>query len=209
MDKRIAEALRELTTYPERHARNRFAHDVVEKYKRYGRLSEAQIVALVKSLQRDKVYADMKASPTDAKGPQGRVTVTGEVLSVKEKVTSYGPKLKMLVRLPDGAKVYASVPRGLTATPGTTVTFTATFTRSATDPSFSNGYRPEFGTGRPESSSWLKDIIKPEIKVTKVWLPAEDDGTTPEKVEDDWTTPEKPEDSGPSVLAKLLEDLGI
>jgi hypothetical protein len=165
-DTAIAAALADFYDHPEIHGRNKFAADVISKFKRYGTLTDAQVTALVGSLERDRDYAKRDKEKPRGAGPEGRQTVSGVILSVKEKLTGYGPKLKMLVELPTGAKVYVSVPRGYSAVKGASVCFTATFTQSSADPTFSFGNRPEITTGlpptagtpRPEATE-LEDIL--------------------------------------------------
>lgn len=140
----IVQALTEVDK-PE-HARNVFAKDVLAKLDQYGTLSDRQVTTLLESLARDTAYVARKAvEETEPKGaaPSGRVEVTGTVLSIKEQ-EGYGyagPVWKMLLKLENNSKVWVTC----TSTDicrGDKVTVKATWTVSATDPSFAFGKRP-------------------------------------------------------------------
>jgi hypothetical protein len=135
------------------HANNAFVRDVLSKLNRYGSLSENQVNAFVKSLARDRDNELVKAHRAEAEAarratatpaPNGRVTVQGEVVSVKDYDGQFGICWKMLVLLDTGSKVFVSVPGGIDQTTlrGRKVRFTASFTPSATDPLFAIGKRP-------------------------------------------------------------------
>jgi hypothetical protein len=99
------------------------------------------------------------AEPT-APAPEGRQAVTGVVKSFRFYDNQFGSSVKMLVVLPSGAKVFGTVPASIdrlswddegnrTVEPvdiGDTVTFTATFTRSAEDQFFAIFKRPAKAT---------------------------------------------------------------
>ena len=140
MNPELQAAIDELNNNPELHARNRFAHDIVAKYHRFGSLSASQITALTESLQRDREDAGPKGI-----APEGRQTVTGQVLSIKEKMNKFTNRseLKMLVKLANNSKVYATALPGVIK--GDTITFTATFKHSKDDRSFAFGERPTLG----------------------------------------------------------------
>lgn len=127
------------------HAGNRFAHDVVRKLDQYGSLSDKQVNGVIASLQRDIEFAARKAAQVEeVKGdaPEGRVEVTGEVLSVQERETHFGFVTKMLVKLGNNSKVWVTVPSGSGIERGDMATFKATFERSRDDKSFAFGSRP-------------------------------------------------------------------
>ena len=88
-----------------------------------GSLSERQVAAAF------KVAADVTAAPPVINVPEGRQTVEGEIISIKEYFNSYtgGMDFKMLVLDPRGFKVFGSVPRSITteAERGVKVRFTA------------------------------------------------------------------------------------
>jgi hypothetical protein len=127
------------------HARNTFAADVVSKFERFGSLSEAQLNALTKSLQRDYEFeARRLAEASEAKGdaPSGRVEVCGRVLTVKEVETGFGFSKKMLLKLENNAKVWLTVPSGSDVNRDDVVRVKATFTVSRDDKHFAFGSRP-------------------------------------------------------------------
>lgn len=135
------------------HAKNLFAQDVLRKLDQYGSLSDAQVNAVVKSMERDVEYAARKAAEkTELKGdaPSGRVTVTGTVLSTKLVENGFGSTLKMLVKLSNNSKVWCSVPSSETVERGDQITFKATFEISKDDKSFAFGKRPTL-IGRKEA----------------------------------------------------------
>lgn len=131
-----------------------------------GELTARQAEAFVNAVWKDKEMAERKAAweaekkaKTDAllaagvTAPEGRVRIEGTVKSVKRKFTSFGTVDKMLVEVTDGSKVWLSLPSrvsgadlntdiGNQALVGKKVSVTATFTRSADDPTFSFGSRP-------------------------------------------------------------------
>lgn len=127
------------------HERNMFAKDVLGNLDRYGSLSERQITAVLASLKRDEEFARRKAEEAlEVKGdaPSGRVAVTGEVLSKKDKQTDFGWVTKLLIKLANNSRVYVSNPSGLVAEVGAMVTLTATWTPKVDDKSFAFGSRP-------------------------------------------------------------------
>jgi len=107
---------------------------------------------VVAAARRDREYAERRArEAAEPKGdaPEGRQTVTGTILSLKDRVTSFGVTLKMIVKLENGARVWVTAPTmrnkdgGYTPLErGMTITFAATFTRSKDDRSFGFGKRP-------------------------------------------------------------------
>jgi hypothetical protein len=78
-----------------------------------GSLSEKQVAAAF------KVASDIAKNATlpVIEVPEGRQTVEGEIISIKEYFNSYtgGTDLKMLVLDPRGFKVFGSIPRTITA----------------------------------------------------------------------------------------------
>ena len=141
MSPAIAEALLHIDESV--HARNAFAHDVLNKLDQYGTLSEAQATAVLASMARDVEYAAKRAAQdAEPKGdaPSGRVQVSGTVLSIKEQESDFGITFKMLVKLTNNAKVWVTAPSGVER--GDIVTFKATFEVSKDDKSFAFGKRP-------------------------------------------------------------------
>lgn len=127
------------------HAKNSFVHDVLSKLNQYGSLSERQVAAVLKSLARDVETVTSKAAEaTEVKGdaPEGRVTVTGTVLSTKLVEGFYGSSLKMLMKLENNSRIWLTVPSKASINRGDTVTITASFELSKDDKSFAFGKRP-------------------------------------------------------------------
>jgi len=127
------------------HAKNAFVHDVLSKLNQYGNLTERQVAAVITSLQRDIDAVARKAvEAVEVKGPapEGRQTVTGEVLSLKTQEGFYGPQTKMLVKLANNSRVWVTAPSKATLSKGDVITFSATFEVSKDDPSFGFGKRP-------------------------------------------------------------------
>lgn len=118
-----------------------FRADLASKLYRFGSLSDAQIAAVQKGLDRAKAEAEQKA----AAGPlaEGRYEIEGEVVSVKWVDSQYGSTRKILVKLDCGNKVFGTSPRALDAGRGDRVTFTATVERSNDDPHFGFFSRPK------------------------------------------------------------------
>jgi hypothetical protein len=129
---------------------NSFIQDVMRRFKRKAELSDKQIAAVKTALVRDAERAEREAvwateSELAADAPTGKVTVTGEILSLKSQETMYGSTLKMIVKTEAGWKLWVTVPSGITAQdglPGHKVTLTATVTPSDRDPKFAFGKRP-------------------------------------------------------------------
>lgn len=148
------------------HARNSFVQDVLSKLNQYGSLSERQVAAVLQSLARDVETAKRKAvEATEVKGegPVGRVTVTGEVLSVQQRETDFGTVTKMLLKLQNNAKAWLTVPAGSGIERGQTVTVTATFEQSRDDKSFSFGKRPFLGAPAPKTAKARKAKAAPVV----------------------------------------------
>lgn len=138
------------------HAKNGFAHDVVNKLNQYGYLSERQATTLLDSLARDIEWAATAVARAEAEAlrkatalpaPTGRVQVQGTVVMTKSYDSDYGTTLKMLVLLDTGAKVFCSVPSDLDTCEvgplkGQRIEFTATFTPKPDDALFAFGKRP-------------------------------------------------------------------
>jgi hypothetical protein len=99
-----------------------FVVDVARKLRAYGDLSERQVDAVKKAVVREAEFQARKkvrdaeraveeASRPHAPVPTGRITVTGQVVSVREPDESAQfPSYKMLVRDDKGFKVWGSVP---------------------------------------------------------------------------------------------------
>ena len=142
---------------------NEFLRDLLNKVIQYGSLSEKQLSAARRAIDRDALYRAERLADAAlaADVPTGRIEVIGEVISIKDK--GWGPK--MIVKHTDGWKVWGSVPTSLqsyvpgqmnisnpngmeagtqvtTVQVGDTVKFTATITASDDDPKFGFFKRP-------------------------------------------------------------------
>src|SRR5215472_11263665 len=78
---------------------------------------------------RDAARADLPAF-------EGRVTITGTVLSTKLQESQFGSTWKMLVENESGWKVWGSIPSGINPEKGDIVSFTAKVEKSPSDPKF-------------------------------------------------------------------------
>lgn len=134
-------------TYPQyTDGTNTFIADIGYKFRRYGELSERQIAAAIRVMEEDvkraaEVEARKAAQDALAKSgvevPEGRVTVTGKIVSLKWKESEWGGSLKMVVRTAEGWAVWGTCPKSLDdAEVGDMVSFVGTIEKSATDPLF-------------------------------------------------------------------------
>jgi hypothetical protein len=130
----------------------------MRRFDRKGEITERQLAAVLKVIKQDAGRAERQAQweeeAKDAEdAPAGKVTVTGEILSVKSQETMYGSSLKMVVKTEDGWKLWVTVPTSILSyrlssvgggdnLPGKTVTLTATVTPSDRDSKFAFGKRP-------------------------------------------------------------------
>lgn len=110
-------------------------------------LSEKQInylVKLVDSVNTAK-YSTLKRKEENEQAedaPEGRVIVTGTVISTKTEDTRYGSVFKMLVKAETGYKVWCTNPISVSINTGDKIQLTVTLTRSDKDPKFAFGSRP-------------------------------------------------------------------
>ena len=124
--------------------------DLVGKLVRYGSISDKQsafISKLMKQIEDAPAIAVGRKAEADAADPvpEGRIAITGEVLTVKVVETRFGLVQKMLVRASDGGyKLWGSVPSSISddVQVGAEVTFTATLQPSADDAKFGFYSRP-------------------------------------------------------------------
>lgn len=131
---------------PAESAKNFFIMDVSRKLRTYGELSEKQVAAVRNSIVKDREFAAKKAAevtlPTSTV-VEGKIVVTGEVVSTKFVDNQFGSTYKMLVRDERGFKVFGSVPNNIyDVKRGQRVTFSATVTKSDSDNSFGFFSRP-------------------------------------------------------------------
>lgn len=121
--------------------------DMVNNLVRYGSLSAKQcnfMRALVARIPARATVEARRAAERAAAAPcpTGRVTITGTILKTECKDTAYGPVWKMLLKAVEGFMVWVSIPTGLAAERGATVTIKATVTPSKDDVKFGFGTRP-------------------------------------------------------------------
>lgn len=134
---------------PETSRENSFIHDVASKLNQYGSLSERQVAAVRTAVARDAERAAALATrEVEVFAPvvEGRIVITGEVLSVKWQDSDYGGSLKMLVKDDRNFKVWGTVPSSIEVERGNRVTFTATVEQSKDDETFGFFKRPSKAT---------------------------------------------------------------
>lgn len=124
-----------------------FYFDLLHKLNRYGSLSEKQVAAVLRSRDRDAEFAAKREAEKATASPvvTGRVTITGEIVTLKWKDSDFGGSMKMLVRDDRGFKVWGTMPMSLgdvNAEKGDRVTFTATVEQSRDDETFGFFKRP-------------------------------------------------------------------
>jgi len=148
-----------------------FLSDVRSKALEHGRLSDGQIAAVERAFERiaqkDRWEAERRAealrlAEAGVRAPEGRVEVTGVVLSAKEHQTQFGTAIKIVVKSDDGWKVWTTAPASLLinvdaaavksattvidevreALVGKRIKFVAALTRSDSDAAFAFGKRP-------------------------------------------------------------------
>ena len=125
-----------------------FVADVIFKLKKYSELSDAQVNAVRKAVEREQVWQAKRAQERETlkPAPVGRMKITGTVVGLKTE-EGYGyysvPIKKMLVMADGNFKVYGTVPSGLgDVEKGQRVEFTATLTQSKNDATFAIAKRP-------------------------------------------------------------------
>lgn len=119
--------------------RDNFLDDLVEKLGTYGSLSEAQLAAAAKVVDR------LRKSDVAPDVPFGRLQVTGKVLTTKLQDGYMGHQtLKCLVATEAGYKVWGTLPKveGDYIRKNDMIIFTATLERSEKDPKFGFYTRP-------------------------------------------------------------------
>lgn len=107
-----------------------FLSDLTHKLHRYGSLSEKQIAAMVKIMNRNMEFLLNDAAEVERmKGApiltEGRQTIEGTVISIKTGENDYGFWIKMLVKTDDGNKVYGTIPSAIDPEKGDRVRFDA------------------------------------------------------------------------------------
>lgn len=135
---------------PETSKRNNFVLDVARKLQAYGSISDKQEAAVRASLVRDVEWAAKRAAeaaerhdPDPAPVIEGRIQVTGRVLTTKDVESQFGWTTKMLVFDDRGFKVWGTVPSSISAVQrGARVRFLATVEKSKDDETFGFYSRP-------------------------------------------------------------------
>ena len=150
-----------------------FVNDMDLALNRWGGLTERQAAGLRKVIAK----RDEPRKPEVVKGPapEGRQTITGEVVSFKLKEGFYGWEEKIVIRLENNSGVWVTCPKSLHSTfkwnadidfgdwlKGQTVELTATFTRADDDESFAFGKRPTGAKIVSSDSAGLNDEEKEE-----------------------------------------------
>lgn len=130
---------------------NNFYSDLLEKLEKFGKLSEGQMEAVERNMEKDNQRSaerdariEREAAMDKTPVPEGRQEIGGEVISSKWKDTPYGQSLKMLVLDDRGFKVYGSVPSAATdeVKTGVRISFIASVERSEDDEYFGFFKRP-------------------------------------------------------------------
>jgi hypothetical protein len=125
-----------------------FRHTFVSQINRYGTVSDKFVRSIMRDMARTERRAEertaQEAIEAKASSPviEGRITVTGEVLSTKWQEGDFGGALKMLVRDDRGFKLWGTVPAAISPDRGDRITFTATVTKSQDDETFGFFKRP-------------------------------------------------------------------
>ncbi len=123
-----------------------FVLDISHKLRLYGELSENQVNA-VRKVYNKSVEKAANPEPEEAtvSAPDGRVEVSGVVVSTKWQDNDFGGSLKMLVKISEDEgvwKLWTTVPRSLEVERNDEVHIRVTVTPSNDDPSFAFGKRP-------------------------------------------------------------------
>lgn len=113
------------------------------KLQKWGSLSEKQIAAIQRGIDRAKQRAAEAEALTQVDPlAEGRYGIEGEILTLKWQESQYGSTLKMLVKMDDGNKVWGTCPSKLQVEVGDRVRFFAQVERSRDDDHFGFYKRP-------------------------------------------------------------------
>jgi len=146
--------LQRMTDYTDNTSRffNYLVDDINSQLHRKGEISDKQVALVLKVMAQvdervakreiiDAQKAELIAAGVTA--PEGRLTVTGEIVSTKTVESDYGITYKMVVKTDEGWAVWCTIPTSISeAEKGDRVTFTATLERSDKDPLFAFAKRP-------------------------------------------------------------------
>jgi hypothetical protein len=174
LDREAQKILQGWNTYRAEHAAdwealdastNDFVKDVLRKGRLYGTLSERQLAAIVKVIDREAEKVNQADAPEEVKvdAPAGRQTFTGTVVGRKLHEGYYGSQLKMTVKVttPEGIWLcWVTVPTNVDVERGDTVTLTANLTVSDRDPAFAFGKRPTKVTVQPAPKIELVEVAQ-------------------------------------------------
>lgn len=138
-----------------RASKHPFLFDMVHTLNRWGSLTEKQVEAVERWMERDaQRAAEQAAKPPVPELVEGRRELSGKIVSTKWVHSDFGgyhgsEVLKMLVELEDGNRVYGSVPEPFqsTAERGMEVKFTAKIEKSRSDEHFGFFSRPSVKKG--------------------------------------------------------------
>lgn len=100
------------------HSASDFLASLRGKLLKYGELTERQLAALTKQVNRERERAERDAARDAALAdtpplPEGRRTVKGVVISTKIVDGEYGTTYKMLVQEADGNRVWGTIPKAI------------------------------------------------------------------------------------------------
>lgn len=108
---------------------------------KYDGFAASILSAYNRHLEYEREKAEQRKNAENA--PKGRVTVTGKIISFKEKSTAYGFTMKMIALTDQGWKLYVMLPSAISeAEVGNRVEMVVTVTPSDNDPLFAFGKRP-------------------------------------------------------------------
>lgn len=123
--------------------------EMVRNLVKYGKWSDKQVAfarRLVEELTsiNETVIKQQMEREAMTPAPEGRLQVTGEVLSTKYTESYYGTQFKMLVKDDRNFKVWSTIPSSICEDieKGSRITFTATLEQSDDDESFAFAKRP-------------------------------------------------------------------
>lgn len=120
-------------------------HSFVSKIRRYGSTSDRFVRAIMRDMARTERREEEKAAQDAERKPvvEGRIEITGEVLSTKWQENDFGGREVMTVADDRGFLVWGSVPSAISNVErGDRVTFTATVEKSDRDECFGFFKRP-------------------------------------------------------------------
>jgi len=142
---------------------NEFACSLWDSYHTYGKLTEGQCAAVRKCIAREAEWAAQRAdkqSEWNRKNeaekaaaeevPEGRVQITGQIISTKSYEGDWGTQLKCVIKDDRGFKVFGSIPSSVedyaysedVELKGSRITLVATVTQADDDTKFGYFKRP-------------------------------------------------------------------